>query len=304
MAIVIVSISVAEFYLIALARQSRARVVIAEVNTAAPCTYGLSVLEAGDFDVLVPTHRAPLERSLSSVGDTEMRIARHAASLIEDGATLQCGIGALPEAILAQLTDRRDLGIHSGTIGDAVVDLCERGVVTNARKRENTGVTIAGTMMGSRRVYTFAHRNRAVQLRPTAYTHDIDVLGRIDRFVAVNAAIEVDLTGQVNAEMVAGRYIGAVGGAIDFMRGAARSHGGVPLVALSASARGSSRIVAKLSGPASTSRADAGVIVTEHGYADLRGLTLRQRVRRMLDIAAPESRAALEEEAARAGLRL
>jgi acyl-CoA hydrolase len=294
------SLSIAHEYLVPIVRS--ARVVIAEVNTAAPCTYGSHMLDVTDFDVLVRTHRAPLELSRAPAGDTELRIAQHAASLIEDGATLQCGIGALPETILGQLIEHRDLGIHSGTIGDAVADLCERGVVTNARKRENSGITIAGTMMGSRRIYAFAHRNLAVQFRPTAYTHDIDVLGHIDRFVAINAAVEVDLTGQINAEVISGRYVGAVGGAIDFMRGAARSHGGVSLIALPASARGASRIVAKLSGPASTPRADAGVIVTEHGVADLRGLTLRQRVRRMLDIAAPDARATLVEEAARAGL--
>jgi acyl-CoA hydrolase len=296
------SLSVAHEYLVPLVRS--ARVVIAEVNTAAPCTYGSHMLDATDLDLLVPTHRAPLELSREPAGDIELRIARHAASLIEDGATLQCGIGALPEAILGQLTAHSDLGIHSGTIGDAVAELCELGVVTNARKLADRGITIAGTMMGSRRVYAFAHRNRAVQFRPTAYTHDVDVLGRIDRFVAVNSAMEVDLTGQINAEMVGGRYVGAVGGAIDFTRGAARSRGGVPLIAMSASARGASRIVAKLSGPASTPRADTGVIVTEHGVADLRGLTLRQRVRRMLDIAAPEARAMLAEDAARVGLHV
>jgi acetyl-CoA hydrolase len=261
------------------------------------------MLEAAASDVRGPTNRAPLEMARAAASETDMRIARHAASLIDDGATLQCGIGALPETILAQLADRRDLGIHSGAIGDAVADLCERGVVTNATKRDDRGVTIAGTMMGSRRIYGYAHRNRAVQFRPTAYTHDIDVLGRIDRFTAINSAIEVDLTGQVNAEAAGGRYVGAVGGAIDFLRGAARSHGGLPMIVLPSRVRGASRIVARLSGPASTARADAGVIVTEYGIADLRGLTLRQRVRKMLDIAPPELRAALEAEAAQAGVR-
>lgn len=294
------SMSIAHEYLVPLVRS--ARVVIAEVNDAAPCTYGSPMLTAADFDVLVRSSRAPLEMARAPLNDTEVQIARHAASLIEDGAVLQCGVGALPEAILGQLTDRRDLGIHSGTIGDAVADLHERGVVTNAKKRDDRGVTITGTMMGSRRIYSFAHRNPNVQFRPTEYTHDIDVLAGIDRFTAINSAIEVDLTGQVNSELAGGRYLGGVGGAIDFTRGAARSRGGLPLIVLPARVRGASRIVARLSGPASTARADAGVIVTEYGFADLRGLTLRQRVRMMLEIAAPEMRATLAEDAVRDGL--
>jgi acyl-CoA hydrolase len=289
------SLSIAHEYLVPLL--DSARVVIVEVNAAAPWTYGERTLYASDFDVLLHTERAPLELARATPGEVETQIARHAATLIDDGMTLQSGLGALPEAILAQLADRRDLGVHSGTIGDAVAGLTERGVITNSRKRDDHGVSIAGTMMGTRRVYGFAHRNRAVQFRSTAYTHDIDVLGRIERFAAINSAIEVDLTGQVNAELAGGRFVGAVGGATDFLRGAARSRGGLPLVALPSRARGASRIVAQLSGPVSVPRSDAGVIVTEYGVADLRGLTLRQRVRRMLDIAPPEVRDALEAQA-------
>jgi acyl-CoA hydrolase len=288
------SLSIAHEYLVPLI--DSARVVIAEVNAAAPWTYGERMLCAEDFDVLVHTDRAPLEAPATQAGEIEQRIARHAASLVEDGSTIQLGLGALPEAIVAQLRDRRDIGIHSGTIGDAVVDLIEAGVATNARKSRDQGVSVAGTMMGSRKVYAHAHRNAQVQFRSTAYTHDIDVLGSLDRFVAINSALEVDLTGQVNAEAVGGRYMGAVGGALDFMRGAARSRGGVAIVALASSTRQGSRIVARLSGPVSTPRSDAAVIVTEHGVADLRGLTLNQRVARMLDIAPPEWRESLAAE--------
>ncbi|WP_321949124.1 acetyl-CoA hydrolase/transferase family protein [Paraburkholderia sp. J10-1] len=288
------SLSIAHEYLVPLI--DSARVVIAEVNAAAPWTYGERRLRAEDFDALIHTDRAPLEAPATQAGDTERRIAQHAASLIEDGATIQFGLGALPEAIVAQLHDRRDLGVHSGTIGDAVVDLIEAGVVTNARKSRDRGVSVAGTMMGTRKIYAHAHRNAQLQFRSTAYTHDIDVLGGLDRFVAINSALEVDLTGQVNAEAAGGRYVGAVGGALDFMRGAARSAGGVAIVALAASTRHGSRIVARLSGPVSTPRSDAAVIVTEHGVADLRGLTLAQRVERMLAIAPPEWREPLAAE--------
>ncbi|MCG5073955.1 acetyl-CoA hydrolase/transferase family protein [Paraburkholderia tagetis] len=288
------SLSIAHEYLVPLIES--ARVVIAEVNAAAPWTYGERMLRAEDFDVLVHTERMPLEVPVAQAGEVESRIASRVANLVEDGATLQLGLGALPEAIAARLSDRRDLGVHTGTIGDAIAGLVEAGVVTNARKTRDAGVCIAGTMMGSRRVYDFAHRNAQVQFRSTAYTHDIDVLGSIDRFVAINSALEVDLSGQVNAEVAAGRYVGAVGGALDFMRGAARSRGGMAIVALASSTRHGSRIVARLSGPVSTPRSDAAVIVTEHGVADLRGLTLAQRVERMLAIAPPEFREALAAE--------
>lgn len=285
------SLSIAHEYLVPLI--DSARVVIAEVNAAAPWTYGERTLRADDFDVLVPAGRAPLEAPAAQAGEIEQRIAQHVAGLIEDGATIQAGIGALPEAIVARLGDRRELGIHSGTIGDAVADLIEAGVVTNARKTRDAGFTVAGTMMGTRRIYGFAHRNPRVQFRSTAYTHDVEVLGSLDRFVAINSALEVDLTGQVNAEVAAGQYVGAVGGAVDFMRGAARSRGGFAIVALASTARQGSRIVARLAGPVSTPRSDAQVIVTEHGVADLRGLTLAQRVARMLAIAPPEWRETL-----------
>ncbi len=151
--------------------------------------------------------------------------------------------------------------------------------------------------MGGARLRQWAHRNPALQLRGTEYTHDAAVLASIDRLVAINSAIEVDLTGQVNAEVAGGVYVGAVGGAIDFLRGAARSKGGLPIVALPATAKGKTRIVAQLSGPVSTPRADAGLFVTEHGIADLRGQPLSRRVRRLIDIAAPEHREDLERQA-------
>ena len=293
------SLSIAHEYLLLLI--DSARVVIAEVNAAAPWTYGTRPLRDTDFDALIHSDRAPLEIERAEPGEIEARIAAHTAALIDDGMTLQFGMGVLPEAILAALEDRRDLGVHSGTIGDAVADLTERGVITNARKTVDRGATVAGVMMAGKRMYRFAHRNPAVQFRPTSYTHDIDLLGRIDGFAAINSAIEVDLTGQVNAESAAGHYLGGVGGSLDFMRGAARSKGGLAVVALPSRTRnGGSRIVAHLSGPVTTPRSDAGVIVTEHGVADLRGLSLKQRMRRMLDIAAPELRETLETEAQRA----
>lgn len=288
------SFGIAHEYLVHLLET--ARVVIAEVNRQMPWTHGERSLSAADFAAVVHTDRVLPQISHPVPGATEQAIARHVAGLVEDGATLQTGLGAIPAAILDQLTDRRELGVHSGAIGDAVARLMAAGVVTNTRKARDRGVTVAGLALGGRTIYQHVHRNPDVQFRSTRYTHDASVLSSIDRFVALNSAVEVDLTGQVNSECAAGRYVGAVGGAADFLRGAARSRGGLPIVALPSTAAGRSRIVARLGGPASTSRADAGIIVTEHGVADLRGQPQSQRIRRMIAIADPRFREALERE--------
>jgi acetyl-CoA hydrolase len=293
------SLGVAHEYLIA--ALDSARVVIAEINDQTPWTHGDRMVVDADLDFVVPTSRSVAEMASPVAGETERMIAAHAAGLIEDGATLQFGLGAIPEAILSALSGHRDLGVHSGTIGDGAARLMEAGVITNARKSIDLGATVTGVMMGTRRLYDFADRNPAVQFRSTDYTHNPDVLARIDRFVALNSAIEVDLTGQINAETAGGVYVGAVGGALDFLRAARRSKGGLPIVALPSTAGKASRIVAGLSGPVSTPRSDAGIIITEHGVADLRGLTLSQRIARMIDIAHPNFRDRLDREAGRPG---
>ena len=279
----------------------RARVVIAEVNDQVPWTHS-RLLTAADLDVIVETSHAPVELARREPADVEQRIAAHVGALVEDGDTLATGLGTLPEAILRQLTDHRDLGVHSGAIGDAVVDLVDAGAITNARKPVDTGASVAASLMGTRRLFAFAHENPLLQLRDTRYTHDPARLASIDRFVPITSAFEVDLTGQVNAEVAGGAYIGAVGGAMDFLRGARRSKGGLPIVALPATAGTRSRIVERLHGPVSTPRADGGVIVTEFGAADLRGLTLPERRRRMLAIAHPDHREQLEAAAAAAAI--
>ena len=281
-----------------------ARVIVVEVNDQAPWTHGSHRLCPKRVDHVFNTSRTPIDAPSSAAGEVEREVARHVATLIEDGATLQCGIGNLPEAVLRELVDRRDLGFHSGAMGDQAALLSKAGVINNSRKSLDRGVSVAGVLMGTSIVRRFAHGNPSVQLRDTAYTHGIDVLGCIDRFVAINSAVEVDLTGQVNAEVAAGSYVGAVGGGADFLRGANRSKGGLPIVALpSRAGSGASvkaRIVARLDGPVSTARSDAGFIVTEYGIADLRGQTLSRRVRRMIEIAHPADRADLEAQAGKA----
>jgi acyl-CoA hydrolase len=248
------------------------RTVIGEVNDQVPWTHSEKLLRKEDFALLVESSRKPVALPYGAPGDLEKAIARHAAPFVPEGATLETGLGALPDAVLGMLGDRKRLSIHSGSLGDGAVELMERGIVLQAN---------CGTLMGTRRLFEHARENPAVQLRSTEYTHNPRILATLERMVAINSAVEVDLTGQVNAEVAKGSYLGAVGGALDFIRAANHSPGGVSLMLLPAA-----RVVEKLQGPVSTPRSEAGVIVTERGAAGLRGCTLRERVERMRAIAA------------------
>ncbi|MGH8435705.1 MAG: acetyl-CoA hydrolase/transferase family protein, partial [Pseudomonas sp.] len=198
------------------------RVVIAEVNRRLPFVRGSSYLEASDIDLLVEADYPPWNQAVAP-GPREQAVAAHVATLIEDGMTLQVGLGAIPDAVLAALSERRDLGLHSGAATEQVAALAEAGVLTNARKNLDCGVGVAGMLLGGERLMRYATCNPGFELRPTEYTHHPQVLGAIQRFAAVNSAVEVDLTGQVNAEVAAGRYVGAVGGAGGFLRAALHS---------------------------------------------------------------------------------
>lgn len=273
---------------------SMARTVIVEVNEKAPWTYGDIFVPEQRIDVVIESNHAPVAPPEGAVSETILRVARNVASLIEDGDVLQFGIGSLPEAVLQQLSDRRDLGIHSGAFVNSAAVLCESGVVTNARKRRDAGISIAGVVMGGEVACRYVDHNQAVRLCSVEYTHAHSVLASIDQFVAINSAIEVDLLGQVNGEIAAGRHVGAVGGAPDFLRGAMTARGGKAIVALPSTAgRGeslSSRIVGRLSGPVSTHAEHVGFVVTEYGIADLRGQPAHIRARRLAEIAAPQFR--------------
>jgi len=247
------------------------RSVIAEVNDRVPWTFSDRLLKRSDCVAIVETSREPVALPYGAPGAQELAIAKHALPFIPDGATIETGLGALPDAVLRLLGEHRDLRIHSGSVGDGVVALMEKGVVADVQ---------GGTLMGTRKLFEHARDNPRLRLRSIEYTHDPRVLARIERFVAINSAIEVDTTGQVNAEMAKGSYLGAVGGALDFVRAANQSPGGVSLMLLPAA-----RIVEKLQGPVSTPRSEAGVIITERGAADLRGCTLRERIERMRAIA-------------------
>ncbi|MES0874289.1 acetyl-CoA hydrolase/transferase family protein [Sinimarinibacterium thermocellulolyticum] len=276
----------------------KARVVIAEINDQVPFTFG-ECLPADAIDVALEVSRPLVEVPAAKISATDQAIAKHCAAYIEDGAVIQTGVGAVPDAILRLLGDRKDLGVHSGMLGDGLVDLIEAGVVTNARKRIDTGVCINGALIGTNRLYRWAHRNKAMRMCATSYTHDAAVLAQLDQLVTINSALEVDLTGQVNAEQSGSAYLGGTGGQVDFVRAGARSPGGRSIIALSATAKGGSisKIVPTLSGPVTTARTEVDVIVTEFGAAELKGQTLAERARRMIAIAHPDFREDLERAA-------
>lgn len=285
------SASLSNDYVIAAARG--ARLVIAEINPDAPFTFGAEWPGEVPIHMRVAARRPPLELASTPPDDISRRIAAHAANLIADGSTLQFGVGRIPDAILSSLSHARNLGIHSGLINEAVVDLIERGAVTNAQKGIDVGITVTNQVIGTRRLYRFVNENKAVAVRPTSYTHGQDVLARINRLVAINSALQVGLDGSVNSETLNGVAIGAIGGQLDFVRGANASPGGRAVIALPATASdGTSRIVAHVE-TVTTPRADVDAIVTEWGIAELRGCGLSERARRMIAIAAPEHRDAL-----------
>ena len=277
---------------------AKARVVIAEVNPQVPFTHG-ELLPASRIDVAVHVDRAPVQVAGAAVSAIDEAIARHCAEFIGDGAVIQTGVGAVPDAILRLLHDRKDLGVHSGMLGDGLVDLAEAGVLTNARKEIDTGVSINGALIGTKRLYDFAHRNAAVRMMRSDYTHKSAILAQLSRLVTINSAMEIDLTGQANAEQSADAYMGGTGGQVDFVRAGVRSAGGHSIIALPSTAKGGaiSKIVASLSGPVTTARSEVDIIVTEFGAAQLRGQPLAERARRLVAIAHPDFREELDRAA-------
>lgn len=276
-----------------------ARVVVAEINDQVPRTHGATIAHE-QIDYAVEVSRPPVTVAPARIGPVDEAIAAHAAAYIGDGAVLQVGVGAVPEALLRMLGDRKDLGVHSGMVGDGLVDLVEAGAVTNARKKIDTGISVTGALIGSLRLYDFADDNPALRMFPATYTHDPAVLAQLDDLVTINSAVQVDLTGQVNAEQHGSSYLGGTGGQVDFVRGGTRSRGGHAIIGLPATAKGGSvsRISAALAGPVTTARSEVDIVVTEFGAAELSGCTLGERARRLTAIAHPDFRADLEQAAA------
>ena len=272
------------------AAMARARVTLAEVNSRVPFTFGDTLVPAANLAATVRDDRPLITAERRAALPEDDVIGRLVASIIPDGATLQFGIGGTPDAVLSHLHGRRDLGVHSGLISDALLDLIESGAVTNARKEIDAGTTVTGALFGTDRLYRWADRNPKLAMRSLSYTHSPRVLAALGSLYAINSAVEVDLTGQINGELAAGQYVGTVGGQGAFARAAISSEAGRSIVALPSTARGgaSSRIVRRLTdGVTSTPRADADLIVTEHGIADLRGANLHERAERLIAIADP-----------------
>lgn len=278
---------------------ARARIVVAQLDGVMPLTGGDAVIAADDIDLLVETSGAIVEMHDGEPQGVERDVAARVAELIPDRATVQLGIGGVPIAVARALRHHKHLGIHSGVVPDATVDLVACGAVTGAFKGADAGLIVTGGLFGSRRLAAFADGNAGVSMRSLDYTHAPATLAALSMLHTINSAVEVDLTGQVNAEVAGGRYIGAVGGHADFVRGALVSEGGRSIVALpSATADGRiSRIVARLDGPVTTPRADVDRIVTEQGVAELEGCSMSERARRMIAIAHPAFREPLERAA-------
>lgn len=269
------------------ARHSRA--LIAEINHRMPVTRGTPGIPLDRFAAAFETDRPLPEAPDRTPDEIDVAIAGHVAGLVEDGDTIQIGVGALPTAILDGLSGHEDLGFHAGMLTDGVLRLVRQGVITGRRKEIDEGLVVTGTAIGSADLYARLGE-MPVEFRPASYTHSARVLARFSRLVAINSALEVDLTGQVGAEVVGGRYLGGIGGQADFSGAAART-GARSIIALRSQAGEESTIVAALRGvPVTTGRADVDVVVTEHGVAHLRGCALSERAGRLAAIAAQEHR--------------
>lgn len=271
-----------------------AHVIIAEVNQRMPRTLGDSFIHVSKLDHVVPVDYDLPELPMSNGSQTEVveNIATYIAELIPNEATMQMGIGAIPDTVLMHLKEKKDLGIHTELFSDGIIELVEAGVLTNAKKTLHPGKIIAGFLLGTKRLYEWVDDNPLIELHPTEYINDPFVIARNDKMVAINSAIEIDLTGQICADSIGHKLYSGVGGQLDFIYGASRSKGGIPIIALPSTAKNFSRITTTLKPGAGvvTTRNHVHYIVTEYGIADLYGKTIRQRAQSLINIANPQFR--------------
>ena len=276
-----------------------AKFVVAQINDNMPRTYGDSFIHVSEIDVFVESSRPLCALAKPVVTDLQVAIARNVASLIEDGSVLQTGIGGIPDAVLPLLMDRKDLGIHSELVSDGAIPLIEAGVITGARKNFKPRKIILGFALGTKHLFEFVDNNPIFEFHPTAYTNDPLLIARNDKMVAINSALQVDLTGQVCSDSIGAQFYSGIGGQVDFLRGASRSKHGKPIIALSSTAKHEtiSRIVPMLDPAAGvvTSRGLVRYVVTEYGIAFLHGKTIRERAKSLIEIAHPKFRAELYE---------
>jgi len=271
-----------------------ARYVVAQINDQMPRTYGDSFIHVTELDAVVDSSRPLCAMKQPQITDMHRVIARNVADLIEDGAVLQTGIGGIPDAVLPFLMDRKDLAVHSELVSDGVIPLIEAGVITGANKSFRPRKIILGFALGTKQLFDFVDNNPIFEFHPTAYTNDSALIGRNDNMVAINSALQIDLTGQVCSDSIGSQFYSGIGGQVDFLRGASRSKGGKPIIAISSTAKDGaiSRIVPTLSPGAGvvTSRGLIRYVVTEYGVAYLHGKTIRERAQALIDIAHPKFR--------------
>ena len=276
-----------------------ARYLVAQVNDHMPRTYGDSFIHVSEIDAVVESSRPLCELKKPAITDMQAAIARNVAGLIEDGAVLQTGIGGIPDAVLPLLMDRKDLGVHSELVSEGVIPLIEAGVITGARKNFKPRKIIVGFALGTKKLFEFVDNNPVFEFHPTAYTNDPGLIARNDNMVAINSALQIDLTGQVCSDSIGNQFYSGIGGQVDFLRGASRSKGGKPIIAISSTAKNGtiSRIVPMLSPGAGvvTSRGLVRYVVTEHGVAYLHGKSIRERAKALIEIAHPRFRDELYE---------
>jgi 4-hydroxybutyrate CoA-transferase len=282
---------------VSLAAVQSAKMVIAQVNKYIPRTHGDGLIHIGNIDNLVKHHEPIPEVPIGDLNDTEIAIGKNIAELVEDGATLQMGIGNIPNAVLASLGNHQELGIHTEMFSDGILPLVEKGVITGSQKRKHRGKIVSSFVMGSRAVYDFIDDNPLVNLLSSAYVNNTRIISQNPKVTAINSAIEVDLTGQVCADSIGHRIYSGVGGQMDFIRGASLSEGGKPIIALlSTTKNGESKIVTTLKPGAGvvTTRAHVHYVVTEFGAVNLYGKTLAERAQLLTSIAHPDHRENLE----------
>lgn len=271
-----------------------AKLVIAEVNEKMPWTFGDGLIPLSQIDYSINSSRPLLEARLPRIGEAERKIGEYVNELIEDGATLQLGLGAIPDVILKFLENKRDLGVHSGMLADSIINLMEKGIITNSRKGIDQGKSVTGSLLGTEKLYQYAHKNSSFLFKTVDYTHNPLVISRINKFTSINSAVQVDLWGQVNAESLDGDQISGVGGQLDFIRAAILSPGGKSIVALPSTSRDGkqSRIVSRIrtEDTITTPRHDIHYVVTEFGIADLKGKSLGERAQALRAIAHPDFR--------------
>jgi acyl-CoA hydrolase len=271
-----------------------ARFTVAQINDQMPRTYGDSYIHVNDIDAIVESSRPLCAMRKPQVTELHTAIARNVASLIEDGAVLQTGIGGIPDAVLPFLMDRKHLAVHSELVSDGVIPLIEAGVITGERKNFKPRKIIVGFVLGTKRIFEFVDNNPIFEFHPTAYVNDPELIARNDKMIAINSALQVDLTGQVCSDSIGNQFYSGIGGQVDFIRGASRSKGGKPIIAISSTAKSGtiSRIVPMLDPGAGvvTSRGLVRYVVTEFGIAQLHGKSIRERAKSLIEIAHPKFR--------------